>query len=461
MDNLDFILSLFNQYVYNDVKNNLESIRYYISTNPSTSGNTLIEGLLDAIRDYSFDSIDVPLFQSILMKDGKTPAESQKILQELYRWKGYGKDQMKATKKYLENIIAGAIIQKASQKFPNDAVEYLNYLKQSNIKLDRSDALSAQSFDKIDINSMLADGFGKGFPSHFEWINSLFEPGNQYECGQLGIISCPPGVGKSLWMMTEAMSMALNCPDAKILYLAMGDLKMRDFIVRMGAIFSGYSFADTARNLGGIYDTLKKTIGKRLDISINPAGTVDPDEFVDYVLANGYNIVFADYDSNFKIRSSENMYNDFGSVYNGMTRLTQEGILVFVGCQPNKMAWKLEEINMEDLGESARKPHFADFIFTGSKLPGPNHCGIFKCCKNRRGEEGVTTGYIRLGNGRFKFIPEDLARQLAARPKTNFSQAEIDQMIQQYNKQLQAINSYGGSTQQSGPQKLNNPFKKP
>lgn len=456
MDNLDFILSLFNQYIFTDAKNNMEAIKYYVSTNPSTSGNTLIEELLNAIRDYSFDSVDVPLFQSILMKDGKSPIESQKILSELYRWKGYGKEQMKATKKYLENIIAGSIIQRASQKFPNDAVEYLNYLKQANIKLDRSEVLSAQSFDKIDINSMLAEGFGKGYSSHFEWINSLFDPGHQYESGQLGIISCPPGVGKSLWMMTEAASMALHHPDSKILYLAMGDLKMRDFVVRMGAIMSGYSFADTARNLGNIYEQLKKMFKDRLDISINPAGTVDPDEFVDYVLANGYKIVFADYDSNFKIKSSENMYNDFGAVYNGMTRLTQEGILVFVGCQPNKLSWKNEEINMEDLGESARKPHFADFIFTGSKLPGPNHCGIFKCCKNRRGEEGVSTGYIRLGNGRFKFIPEDLARQLSGRPKTDFQESDIDQMVLQYSQQLQAIHSAAPG---QAP-KINNPFKK-
>ena len=35
MENLDFILSLFNQYCFNDAKNNIESLEYYTSVNPA------------------------------------------------------------------------------------------------------------------------------------------------------------------------------------------------------------------------------------------------------------------------------------------------------------------------------------------------------------------------------------------------------------------------------------------
>ena len=35
MDNLDFILSLFNQYCFNDAKNNIESLEYYANVNPA------------------------------------------------------------------------------------------------------------------------------------------------------------------------------------------------------------------------------------------------------------------------------------------------------------------------------------------------------------------------------------------------------------------------------------------
>ena len=65
MENLDFILSLFNQYCFNDAKNNIESLEYYTSVNPALSGNTLISSLLGAIKNYTFDSIDLPLFQSM------------------------------------------------------------------------------------------------------------------------------------------------------------------------------------------------------------------------------------------------------------------------------------------------------------------------------------------------------------------------------------------------------------
>ena len=154
------------------------------------------------------------------------------------------------------------------------------------------------------------------------------------------------------------------------------------------------------------------------------------------------------------------MYNDFGAIYNGLTRLTQENILCFIACQPNKLVWKNEEINMEDLGESARKAHYSDFIFTASKLSGPNHCGIFKCCKNRRGEEGDTTGYIRLANGRFKFIPIDLAKQISGQPKTKYLDSDIDQMMAMYNQNLQAMNNFAPQGGQSMG-KISNPFKKP
>ena len=155
MENLDFILSLFNQYCFNDAKNNIESLEYYTSVNPALSGNTLISSLLGAIKNYTFDSIDLPLFQSILMKDRKTPQEQQQIINELLRWKSYGKQQMAPTKKYLEDIIASSIIAKANSKFSNDPMGYLNYLKQSNIKIDRSEALNSQGFDKIDINTIV------------------------------------------------------------------------------------------------------------------------------------------------------------------------------------------------------------------------------------------------------------------------------------------------------------------
>ena len=149
MENLSFILSLFNQYCFTDAKNNIESLEYYVNVNPMLSGNTLVTNLLDAIKNYSLETIDLPLFQSILMKDRKNQQEQQEIINELVKWKSYSKEQMEPTKKYLEDIIAGSIIAKANNNFADDPVGYLNFLKQSDINLDRSDALASLSFGNL------------------------------------------------------------------------------------------------------------------------------------------------------------------------------------------------------------------------------------------------------------------------------------------------------------------------
>lgn len=456
MDNLDFILSLFNQYCFNDAKNNIESLEYYTSVNPALSGNTLITNLLGAIKNYTFDSIDLPLFQSILMKDRKTPQEQQQIINELLKWKSYGKQQMAPTKKYLEDIIASSIIAKANSKFSNDPMGYLNYLKQSDVKIDRSEALNSQRFDRLDINTLIASENNRRFRSYFDWVNQQFEPYHEVEFGQMCIISAPPGTGKTLWMMTEALNMAVTTNE-KVLYVSLGDMNIRDFIVRMGAIQTGLTFGDTAKNLGAIYNNLKQIIGDRLDISINPAGTVSVDELVDYVLARKYSAVFLDYDSNLLMTSSTNsMYLDYGAIYNALTKLTIEGIFVEVGSQPNKAVWKETEFDLCDLGESSRKGHTTDMAITIGKFPGPNHCGKIKMAKNRRGEEGDTMGYVRLPNGRFRIIPVSLAQQLSEREKTMFTDQDIDQSLDMYNKGLQAM-SMASPGQQN--QKIMNPFK--
>lgn len=455
MENLDFILSLFNQYCFNDAKNNIESLEYYTNVNPALSGNTLISSLLGAIKNYEFDSIDLPLFQSILMKDRKTPQEQQQIINELLRWKSYGKQQMAPTKKYLEDIIASSIIAKANTKYPNDPMGYLNYLKQSNVKIDRSEALNSQGFDKIDINTVVASESNKRFKSYFDWVNQQFEPYHEIEFGQMCIISAPPGTGKTLWMMTEALNMAITTKE-KILYISLGDMNIRDFIVRMGAIQTGLTFGEAARNLGAIYNNLKQLIGDRLDISVNPAGTVSVDELVEYVLARGYSAVFLDYDSNLLMTSSTNsMYLDYGSIYNALTKLTLEGIFVEVGSQPNKLVWKEAEFGLGDLGESSRKGHTTDMAITIGRYSGPNHCGRVKMAKNRRGEEGDTMGYIRLANGRFRIIPTALAEQLAGGEKATYLDADIDQALGLYNQGVNAM-----SRNMAGPsQKIMNPFK--
>ena len=59
--------------------------------------------------------------------------------------------------------------------------------------------------------------------------------------------------------MQEALNMAIQ--GYKVHYLALGDLKMKDFIIRLGAQFSGCSFSEVSQNIGPIYNSMCQIIG--------------------------------------------------------------------------------------------------------------------------------------------------------------------------------------------------------
>ena len=455
MENIELAYSLFNQYLYQEAKNNIDLIDYYFQTSPGTMGNKLIELLVDSVRKYPLESLDMPLFQSIMMKTGKSPAESQKIIGDIIRWKSFDKNQMAPAKQFLRDICASSLIQRANGMYQNSPSEFLKYLKQVDLKTDTSDVMSTADFDKIDINSMVADGLGIGYSSRYDWINCSFQPLNQYEAGQMVMVSMPPGTGKTLFMMGEALTMAAN--GARCHYLAMGDMKPRDFVVRMGAIFSGLSFSETVTNLGPIYNSLRQTVGDRLGITVVPSAKITAEQYIEYIKEKDYDILFIDYDSNFLSKAEDNMYSEYGKIYDQLTELTQLGKLVFVAAQPKISSWNLDTIQLDMVGESARKIHTVDILLTAGKAQTPNHLGIFKICKNRRGEEGVEMPYIRLGNGRFKFIPRGMNSSLIQyTEKHNYTEAEIDQMSQQYQAQMAVIQSQNSNVINS--MKTSNPF---
>ena len=68
MESLELLYSCFNQYVFQDAKNNIKDLEYYFETNPSTSNNPLVENLIKAIKTYDFETIGMPLFQSFVIE---------------------------------------------------------------------------------------------------------------------------------------------------------------------------------------------------------------------------------------------------------------------------------------------------------------------------------------------------------------------------------------------------------
>lgn len=452
MDNLDFILSLFSQYLFTTAKENIQDIEYYFTTNPNTRDNALIKELLYALKTYNLENIDVPLFQSICSKAGKNTVESKEILDKLVQWKSYDRDKMEPARKYLEDLCSASVIQRANHLYPNDPTQFLHYLKKSEVKVSKvQDSLTTSSFSDLDINSLVADETVCGVPSYFEFINKSYEPHRVVEYGQLIMISMPPGTGKSLMAMTEAVNAAVR--GEYVHYLAMGDLKMSDFIIRLCAIWSGLPFWEARKNIVPIYKSLCESVGDRLGITCIPAGTLTIDEYIDYIKDSKYKVLFCDYDAGFlNPGMSDSMYLSMGNIYDSLTKLTAIGKLVYILAQPQKPSWELEEIELHQIGESARKVHICDAVWTrGRCTSSENHLGIFTIVKSRRGSEGDKACSVRLNNGRFKIIPRQVYNELKkVEGKANWTEGEIDQMIAECDRMKSMINANIQQPQQGG-----------
>lgn len=459
---LELIYSLFNQYIFQEAKNEITNVKYYFDTNPATSGNRLVELMLGAIKDYTLDAIDLPLFQSILGRTGKNPVESQEILRKIIEYKQYSKEQMAPMKKYLRDLVANVYIRKANNMYSDSPSDYLQFLKKFEFKSGDQDYLAAQNFGRINIDEVVADSNADYVPSSYPWINSLFQPECALEFGQIINIVMPSGVGKSLFAMNEALHYASM--GYKTSYLALGDLNVKDFIVRMGAIYSGMEFGDVKRNLSGVYKGLQSVVKDNLDLTIAPAGVVTVDEYVDWALSKDHRILFIDYDANFATPPGESLYETYGYVYDTLTKLTAAGKLVYVLCQPKIGVFNDESIELGSLSDSSRKVHTADMIITRGRYTqgSMTNLGIFKVVKNRRGAEGDQFPSIRLSNGKFIAIPPQVYNDLKMLPeKKNFSEQDIQIMIQnfestrrnvvnQVNQQVQQ-QMRGGYNPPSGP----------
>lgn len=383
----DLIFSCFNQYLFQDAKNNIVDLQYYFQTNPQTAGNNMVSQLVDAIKTYPLENIDEPLFRSILFRSQKTPQEAQEVMNEIIKWKRYTKNQIEPARQVLKDVVYSVNLQKANRLYADRPEEFVKYVKNLNIQSSDLDVFTETDFTKIDINSIIAEQAEGGVPSTFEWINDCFSA-KAYEFGQLGLIAMPPGVGKSLMAMQESLNMSLQ--GYKVHYLALGDLKMKDFIIRLGAQFTGLPFSEVTQNLGPIYNSMCQAIGENLSITILPAGKISVDEYIEIMKTKDHKVLFIDYDAGFKNAhggEDGSMYKSFGDIYDKLTELTVMGKLVFILSQLKIGAYSQEVLDMSYIAGSSHKVDVVDFIITRSKggdRPNPNNLGVSTITKNRR-----------------------------------------------------------------------------
>lgn len=430
---IDLTLSLFNQYLFQTAKENISDIQYFYRTNPTTSGNPLVENLLGAIKDYSLENIGMPLFQSILARSGKNEREGKEILDRIIEYKKYNKDQIEPAKEYIRDIVSSVYIERANSRFQNDPSGFLNYLKGVNIKTSQDDYLVTTSFDNIDINSIVADINSSVVTTPWDFINNAFTEGGFLQSDLL-ILSCPPSTGKSIFAEQMALHTVIKQKLPTIMFI-FGDLTMSSLMVRLAAIWSGLSFKEAKDRLHQIYPAMQKEIGDLFDVVIAPAGTITADEIVDYVINSPkkYKACWIDYDEGVKLTAGTgSMYTDFGECYQTFTKLKDANIFTGVLCQPKVGTWAGDQpIQMGDLGTSSRKAAIADVVITGIRVVNnANNLLTISISKNRHGNQVI--GYaIRLPNGRIKPIPKQVWSELKQTTEfVPYTETDIDRMVQ-------------------------------
>lgn len=194
VNNESLLLSFFNQYLFNEAKQNIEHIEYFYQTTPSTSGNPFIKELIDSIKNYNLDAIGEPLFRSILARGGKTQQEADQLMSEILKWKQYNREEIAPAAKDMRDVISTAIIRKASARYGNSSSEFLKYLKNVNVSTGDTEVFGSTSFDKIDINTIIAQSKDSSAKTNVDLINRAFAScGGEIPFSQLVVIAATPG----------------------------------------------------------------------------------------------------------------------------------------------------------------------------------------------------------------------------------------------------------------------------
>jgi len=299
-----------------------------------------------------------------------------------------------------ENIISHQILvdKQDSHKTPSEFVRAMSELE---VSFDPDDAIGAKltstSFDTIDV-SKAKESLGDPIKSFMPQINDSFTI-NGYVRHQLISVVGAPGSGKSLFLMNEACNFLLQ--GKKVIYLALGDLTMIDFLIRVCSIMLRKSLDEITLNLEYYYGQFMSRFpeeANNLKILLVDPDDISIHDFRDWVISNKFNeeydILIMDYDTNFK--STHDMYSKGEEIYNvgcALSRGDENFDLVFIASQPKAMFYESEIIPMSGANESSRKNQILDVIITIGKHPTAiNSIGYINLAKVRR-------------NGRMNYFP--------------------------------------------------------
>jgi len=293
-----------------------------------------------------------------------------------------------------------------------DPVKIVDSIKE--IPKVKGESLPLVSLGNCDVQKVIEEEIGdiEVMPSRFDFVRRA-TPWGGYLRGQLLMVTAPPGVGKSTFILNEAINFLKS--GYKVYWIALGDMMSFDFITRSTSIIKGLPFSTVANNINEYFDDEVREITKNLRLTVLPADTVsmaEVSEFVETVVSVDENpdVVILDYDANLRSHNPDNMFIQGRQVYNAMAKITRPKNfnyrLGIIASQPKIQFWGLPELPKECASESSGKQAVVDFMITigrDYRIRG-KHAGIMSAAKVRRGKEGVKSYYILNDYGHFQEI---------------------------------------------------------
>ena len=370
------------------------------------------------------DTIDIFLDIEKSMPRNVTP-EGLKTILELKKIEdidliinSYSLAYKEDTKKLVYDSAREALYRVYLNSIKGNSIDLINSIKSNELFFPEYGIMNSEysrtvKFGDLAINQSNSE-LGNSFKSSFDFINNLTPNGGGYYQDQVIVITSPPGSGKSLFCMNEAIAACKQ--GMKVHYTALGDLSEFDFMSRPASILLNVPMMKVLCGLNKSFtDILSKyPYMNNLTINFVSPGVFSVNEWIDNLKHSGEleknDVFIVDYDSNFK-SNSDNIYLKGDEIYTSLELLakTYHKIVISVA-QPKVNSWG-KSIDLTSLSESSRKQHHSDIIITlAPQYDISNTCNVIgelSIVKNRRGSTGKTK-YFREPTGRFSEITRSL-----------------------------------------------------
>lgn len=247
-----------------------------------------------------------------------------------------------------------------------------------------------------------------------------------FDYGTINVITAPPGNGKTMLIMNQAVYVASQ--GKHTLHLAIGDLTRKQVIIRFLAIITGNTVRQIAmlspeqfRQFISKAKMKYSVIFEHLHCKCILPNSLNGIELVKLIKKEQerknihFDQVAVDYDGNIETSISTNkkgvdkdnksMYYEGADIYNLFVKFAKENeTVVWMLSQPKIQFWGSEKIPLEGLNDSSKKQHIVDFIMSLGKKIKDEPKVTFFISKNRHGVSDKTI-YSNMDGSTMSFTP--------------------------------------------------------